>query len=100
MITLAGCVAAHTAGCRPVVPSSWEEGLGVVEKNNVRHICLICCDRVLFRYLHRRYAPLIAPSSRFAPHPSFPKEGTTLGVDNAGARLPSLYGRGWGVGLS
>ena len=51
MITLAGCVAAHTAGCRPVVPSSWEEG-------------------------------------------------TTLGVNNAGARLPSLYGRGWGVGLS
>ena len=84
MITLAGCVAAHTAGCRPVVPSSWEEGSGVVEKNNVRHICLIGCDRVC---------------SATTPHPSFPKEGTTLGVDNAGARLPSLYGRGWGVGL-
>ena len=46
MICFTGCVAVHTAGCRPVVPSSWEEGLGVVEKNNVRHICFICCDRV------------------------------------------------------
>ena len=35
MITLAGCVSAHTAGCRPVVPSSWEEGSGVVEKKTV-----------------------------------------------------------------
>ena len=61
MISLAGCVAAPTAGCRPVVPSSWEAtgafraatgvaaapqrganppfategGPGVVEKNNV-----------------------------------------------------------------
>ena len=85
MISFTGCVAVHTAGCRPVVPSSWEEGLGVVEKNNVRHICLIGCDRVC---------------SATTPHPSFPKEGTTLGVDNAGARLPSLYGRGWGVGPS
>ena len=79
MISLVCCVAA----C--VVPSSWEEGLGMVEKNNVRHICLIGCDRVC---------------SATTPHPSFPKEGTTLGIDNAGARLPSLYGRGWGVGLS
>ncbi len=79
MISLAGCVAAHTAGCRPVVPSSWEEGLGVVEKNNVRHICFICCDRVC---------------SATTPHPSSPEEGTTLGVDNAGARLPSFGGAG------
>ena len=42
MICFAGCVAAHTAGCRPVVPSSGEEGLGVVEKNTVitYYICL------------------------------------------------------------
>ncbi len=30
----------------PVVPSSWEEGCGVVEKNNVRHICLIGFDLI------------------------------------------------------
>ena len=30
-----------TAGCLPVVPSFWKEGLGVVEKNNVRHIVFI-----------------------------------------------------------
>ena len=31
----------------------------------------------LFRYLHRRYAPLIAPSSRFAPNPSRKGRGET-----------------------
>ena len=45
-----------------VIPSFWKEGLGVVEKNNVRHICFICCDRVC---------------SATTPHPSSPEEGTT-----------------------
>ena len=75
MICFTGCVAVPTAGCRPVVPSSWEEGLGVVEKNNVRHICLIGCDRVC---------------SATTPHPSFPKEGTTLDADHAGCVAPLL----------
>ena len=60
----------------------------------------------LFLYFYRSSIVCSATT----PHPSFPKEGTTLGVDNAGARLPSFggagevpplpYGRGWGVGLS
>ena len=114
MICFAGCVAAHTAGCRPVVPSSWEAtgafraatgvaaapqrganppfflryryesgkaerategGPGVVEKNNVRHICLIGCDRVC---------------SATTPHPSVPKEGTTLGARHCSGRHGSL----------
>ena len=45
MICFAGCVTVPTAGCLPVVPSFWKEGLGVVEKNNVRHISLIGCTR-------------------------------------------------------
>ena len=52
-----------------VVPSLWKEGLGVVEKNNVRHFCLIGCDRICLAT---------------TPHPSSPEEGTMLGV------LPSV----------
>ena len=73
MISLAGCVAVPTAGCRPVVPSFWKEGLGVVEKNDVRHICFICCDRVC---------------SATTPHPSSPEEGITLGARHCSGRRP------------
>ena len=48
MICFAGCVAAPTAGCRPVVPSSWEEGLGVVEKNTVITYFYIFIGQALF----------------------------------------------------
>ena len=49
----------------PVVPSSWEEGCGVVEKNNVRTY-----------YTPNNYnkSNLIC---RYHPYPSFQKEGTT-----------------------
>ena len=56
---------APTAGCRPVVPSSGEEGLGVVaEQKRSQPIKQIC--RTLF--------------FSTTPHPSFQKEGTTLGA--------------------
>ena len=51
-----------------VVPSSWEEGSGVVETNNVRHIFLIGDDRLY-----------ISTTPSYG-HPSFHKEGTTLGA--------------------
>ena len=63
----------------PVVPSSWEEGSGVVEKKNdiTYYKQYINKSNLIYRF-PRRCAPLIAPSSRFAtPNPSFPKEGTT-----------------------
>ena len=46
----------------------------------------------LFLYFYRSSIVCSATT----PHPSFPKEGTTLGVDNAGARLPS-FGGDWGL---
>ena len=63
MITLAGCVAAPTAGCRPVVPSSWEEGLGVVEKNTVITYFYIFIGQALFVPL----PPRTPPSRRRGP---------------------------------
>ena len=75
MICFAGCVTVPTAGCLPVVPSFWKEGLGVVEKNNVRHICFICCDRVC---------------SATTPHPSSPEEGITLGARHCSGRHGGL----------
>ena len=72
LISLTGCIAAPTAGCRPVVPSSWEEGLGVVEKNTV------------ITYFYRSSIVCSATT----PHPSFPKEGTTLGAR-------PLFGQTW-----
>ena len=56
----------------------------MVEKNNVRHICFICCDRVC---------------SATTPHPSSPEEGTTLdarGRPPPLARTPLPAGEGLG----
>ena len=52
-----------------VVPSSWEEGSGVVEINNVRQNSLIGWDR------------LCLPTTPSYGHPSFEKVGTTLLAD-------------------
>ena len=68
-----------------VVPSFWKEGLGVVEKNNVRHICLIGYDRFC---------------SATTPYPSSPEEGTTLGArrrEQRWARGFPPFGGDWGL---
>ena len=57
MICFAGCVAAPTAGGRPVVPSSWEEGLGGVEKNTVITYFYIFIGQALFVPLPPRTPP-------------------------------------------
>jgi len=50
---------------QPVVPSSWEEGLGVVEKNN---------DITYYKLNIRKGRTLFVSTT---PDPSFQKEGTT-----------------------
>ena len=74
MICFTGCVAAPTAGCRPVVPSSWEEGLGVVEKNIVITYFYIFIGQALFVPL----PPRTPPSRRRGPR----WVSTTLGRDS------------------
>ena len=73
MISFTGCGTVPTAGCRPVVPSSGEEGLGVVaEQIRTQPIKQIC--RTLF--------------FSTTPGPSFQKEGTTLGARHCSGRRP------------
>ena len=65
-----------TAGCRPVVPSFGKEGLGVVARQQCSTYLFNRLCPYLFRYHPRRCAP----------HPSFPKEGTTLDARRRGPR--------------
>ena len=66
-----GVAAAPQRGANP--PFATEGGLGVVENNNVRHICFKCCDRVC---------------SATTPAPLLPEEGTTLGARHCSGRRP------------